>query len=60
MRVVYMIYGAIVLGMFAAAEYRGWWPTPTDQLRGVPPSVRSNPGSYRSVYSGYRSYSGGK
>ena len=57
---LYLAYGLIVLGSFAAAEYRGWWLTPTDRLRGVPPSVRDNPGSYRSVYSGYHHYSGGK
>ena len=60
MRLIYLVYGLAVVGMFAAAEYRGWWPTSTTRLRGVPASVRNNPGSYRAIYSGYRGYTGGK
>ena len=57
---LYALYGLTILGLFTFAEYRGWWLTPADKVHGVPPSVRNNPGSYRSIYSGYRGYTGGK
>ncbi len=50
----------IVLGMLGTAEYRGWSLTPVNEVKNVPKSVRDNPGSYRSVYSGYHHYTGGK
>ncbi len=57
---LYFIYGLIVLAGVAAAEYRGMSLTSVTELKNVPKSVRDNPGSYRSVYSGYHHYTGGK
>ena len=34
------------------AEYRGWSLTSYDEVKGVPKSMRENPGSYRSTYAG--------
>ena len=42
------------------AEYSGWSMTRVNEVKNVPRSVRDNPGAYRSVYSGYSHYSGGK
>ena len=42
------------------AEYRGWSLDTIEEVKNVPKSVRDNPGSYRSVYSGYHHYTGGK
>lgn len=60
MRNLYLAYGIIVLGLLGVAEYRGWSLDSVNQLKNVPKSVRDNPGSYRSVYSGYHHYTGGK
>jgi hypothetical protein len=60
MRNLYLVYGIIVLGLLGVAEYRGWSLDSVNQLKNVPKSVRDNPGSYRSVYSGYHHYTGGK
>lgn len=59
-RKIYMIYGLGVLALLATAQYRGWAFTPVSLLSNVPKSVRDNPGSYRSVYSSYHHYTGGK
>jgi len=59
-RKLYMIYGLGVLAFLATAQYRSWTFTPVSQLSNVPKSVRDNPGSYRSVYSSYHHYTGGK
>lgn len=56
----YIAYGLFVLGLLGFAEYRGWSLDKVDQLKNVPKSVRDNPGSYRSIYSGYHHYTGGK
>ena len=55
-----MLYGLLVLATVGYAQYRGWSLDTMTQLKNVPRSVRDNPGSYRSVYSGYRHYTGGK
>jgi len=60
MRMLYMLYGVIVLGVLGTAEYRGWSLASINKVKDVPRSVRDNPGSYRSVYSGYHHYTGGK
>lgn len=57
---IYLAYGALVLGLLSAAEYRGWSFDSVSQRKDVPRSVRDNPGSYRSVYGGYHHYTGGK
>jgi len=59
-RNLYVVYGIIVLGTLAMAEYRGWSLNSVNEVKNVPRSVRDNPGSYRSVYSGYHHYTGGK
>ncbi|HEY6213507.1 MAG TPA: hypothetical protein VIW45_14545 [Vicinamibacterales bacterium] len=56
----YLAYGLLVLATLAVAEYRGWSFSRVDEIKNVPKSVRDNPGSYRSVYSGYHHYVGGK
>jgi hypothetical protein len=59
-RNLYILYGVIVLGTLAIAEYRGWSLDSVDEVKNVPRSVRDNPGSYRSVYGYYHHYTGGK
>jgi hypothetical protein len=56
----YVFYGIVVLGTLGLAEYRGWSLDSVDKLNNVPRSIRDNPGSYRSVYSSYHHYTGGK
>lgn len=60
LRGIYLLYGVLVLGSVALAEYRGWSLDKMSELKNVPKSVRDNPGSYRSIYSGYHHYTGGK
>ena len=59
-RSFYLMYGIFVLALLGVAEYRGWSLTPINEVKNVPKSVRDNPGSYRSVYSSYHHYTGGK
>jgi hypothetical protein len=59
-RKAYVAYGVLVLVLLSVAEYRGWSLNSVDEVRDVPKSVRDNPGSYRSVYSHYHHYTGGK
>jgi hypothetical protein len=59
-RRLYLIYGLAVLGLLATAQYRGWSFASVTRLDNVPNSVRDNPGSYRSIYSSYHHYTGGK
>jgi hypothetical protein len=59
-RAFYVLYGLLVLASVTFAEYRGWSLDKMNTLKNVPKSVRDNPGSYRSVYSGYHHYTGGK
>ncbi len=59
-RNLYVVYGIFVLGTLAMAEYRGWSLNSVNEVKNVPRSVRDNPGSYRSVYSSYHHYTGGK
>jgi hypothetical protein len=59
-RNLYILYGIVVLGTLTVAEYRGWSLDSVDEVKNVPKSVRDNPGSYRSVYSSYHHYTGGK
>jgi hypothetical protein len=59
-RKIYLIYGMLVLGTVGVAQYRGWSLDSMNQVKNVPKSVRDNPGSYRSVYSSYHHYTGGK
>jgi len=57
---IYLVYGVLVLGLTGFATYRGWSLDNVNQIKNVPRSIRDNPGSYRSVYSGYHHYTGGK
>jgi hypothetical protein len=56
----YLVYGLFVLSGLFLAGYRGWSLDPINEVKNVPKSVRDNPGSYRSVYSSYHHYTGGK
>jgi hypothetical protein len=60
MRILYMLYGGAVLVGLSIAQYQGWSLARVNEVKNVPRSVRDNPGSYRSVYSSYHHYTGGK
>jgi hypothetical protein len=57
---LYLAYGFLVLGLVGMAEYRGWSMDAMSQVKNVPRSIRDNPGAYRSIYSSYHHYTGGK
>jgi hypothetical protein len=59
-RSLYVVYGAVVMLGLGVAQYRGWSLATVNEVKNVPRSVRDNPGSYRSVYSSYHHYTGGK
>lgn len=59
-RALYVIYGVGVLLGLGIAQYQGWSLARVNEIKNVPRSVRDNPGSYRSVYSSYHHYTGGK
>ncbi len=59
-RKLYLAYGVLILGSVGYAQYKGMSLDSMNQMKNVPKSVRDNPGSYRSVYSGYHHYTGGK
>ena len=56
----YWLYGLTLLGGTGVAEYRGYSFTSINEHKVAPKSVRDNPGAYRSHYSTYTRYSGGK
>ena len=60
MRVLYILYGSAVLVGLSIAQYQGWSLARVNEVKNVPRSVRDNPGSYRSDYSSYHHYTGGK
>jgi hypothetical protein len=57
---LYLIYGLLVLGSVGMAQYRGWSMDTMNEVKNVPRSIRDNPGAYRSIYSSYHHYTGGK
>ena len=57
---LYLMYGLTLLIGAAVAEMRGWSLFGPTRVDNVPRTVRDNPGIYRSIYSGYSRYSGGK
>jgi hypothetical protein len=57
---LYLLYGFMVLGAVGMAQYRGWSMDTMNEVKNVPRSVRDNPGAYRSIYSSYHHYTGGK
>jgi hypothetical protein len=60
-KIVYLIFGLLVLAATAGAELRGWGPTPVTEVKDVPRTVRNNPGSYRPHYTYFgSSYRRGK
>jgi hypothetical protein len=59
-RILYVLYGMAVLVGLSIAQYQGWSLARVNEVKNVPRSVRDNPGSYRSVYSSYHHYTGGK
>jgi hypothetical protein len=46
----FWVYGMAILLFMAWADFRGWSLTGYDETKGVPKSLRDNPGSYRSTY----------
>ncbi len=57
---IYIGYGALVLLLTGASEYRGWSLQRVNEVKNVPKTVRDNPGSYRAVYGSHPHYIGGK
>lgn len=57
---LFSLYGLALIGFGGYAGYSGWTMTDVDEVRGVPRSIRDNPGIYRSIYTNYSRYSGGK
>lgn len=57
---VYLLYGLSLIGLAGSSGYFGWSASNTREIRGVPKSIRDNPGAYRAIYAGYPRYSGGK
>jgi hypothetical protein len=57
---LYLGYGALLLMLLGAAEYRGWSPLSVNEVKNVPRSVRDNPGVYRSHYRPTPFFFGGK
>ncbi len=57
---IYLIYSLLVLGTAATAGYRGWSFLRVNELKNVPKTVRDNPGAFRSHYSYFPRYFGGK
>ncbi len=55
---MFSIYGLIVALGLATAHWRGWSLDQADEVRGLPRSIRDNPGAYRQHYGG-RSWSWG-
>jgi len=59
-RTLYMIYGAAVMLGLGVAQYQGLSLARVNEVKNVPRSIRDNPGAYRSIYSSYHHYTGGK
>ncbi len=56
----FLMYSMLLLGGATFAEYKGWTMTRVNQINNIPRTVRDNPGAYRSHYSNYPRYTGGK
>ena len=56
---VYAVFGGLVLAALTCVHLTGWSPSIVTEEKGIPKSVRDNPGSYRSTY-GTRPYTGAK
>jgi hypothetical protein len=57
---LFLVYGLSLIGFAGFAHYSGMTLFRPNEVRGVPKSIRDNPGIYRSIYTGYSRYSGGK
>lgn len=57
---VYLLYGLMTVGFAGYAGSSGWGFDKPDEVKNVPKSIRDNPGAYRSHYSFYPRYMGGK
>ena len=57
---IFTLYSLLLVGAATVASYRGVSLTNVEEVRNVPKSIRDNPGAYRSIYSSYHRYSGGK
>jgi hypothetical protein len=57
---LFLLYGLTLLGFAGWGEHRGWTFSRVSEHRVAPKTIRDNPGIYRSIYSGYGRYSGGK
>ncbi len=55
----YGVFAAVVLASLVWIHFTGWSPSNVTEDKGVPRSVRDNPGSYRPAY-GTRPYTGAK
>jgi hypothetical protein len=60
MNKLYGAYGLLLTALAGYVGYSGYVFNRGDEVRDVPRSVRDNPGSYRSIYSNYARYTGGK
>jgi hypothetical protein len=47
---IFSVIGALMLAGLAWSSYTGWNFGTYQTVRNVPPSVRTNPGIYRSVF----------
>jgi len=59
-RIVYLLFGLLLLAGTGLADVRGWLISRPDRLQNVPRSIRDNPGAWRSIYRGSPRYFGGK
>ena len=59
-RTLYLVYGAGVMLALGVAQFQGWSLARVNEVKNVPRSIRDNPGAYRSIYSSYHHYTGGK
>jgi hypothetical protein len=48
---IYLLYGLVVIGGLAYADWGGFGLTSYDELKEVPKTIRNNPGAYREMYS---------
>jgi hypothetical protein len=60
MRLIYLLYGTMLIGGASYYNYRGMSLSDINEVRNVPKSVRDNPGSYRSHDGGHSRDFGGK
>jgi len=52
MKRFYAIYGGVLLAGLACFHFFGWGLTSGTEVKGIPKTVRENPGVYRTHYIG--------